>query len=146
MLRAVPFFLVPLPLLAAPTVTLEKGTVVVTGVPDPKGLRLVVAGGTDKEVADRPAMSGEWTTAGGKVVFAPKYPLKQGTRYRLFLADGKPIDVTVPPDTTDRHATLTGISPTATEIPENVLRFYLHFDKPMPRGDVYRYVHLEGRR
>jgi hypothetical protein len=142
MLRPLLGLLLPASLLAAPTVTLDKGAVVVAGVSDVRGLRLVVAGGTDKEVADRPAMSGEWTTAGGKVIFAPKYPLKPGATYRLFLADGMTLDVAVPADTTDRHAALTGISPAVTEVPENVLRFYLHFDKPMPRGDVYRYIRV----
>jgi hypothetical protein len=142
MLRLFLFLLLPATLPAAPTVTLEKGTVVVSGVSDAKGLRLVVTGGTDKEVADRPAMSGEWTSTGGKVVFAPKYSLKPGATYRVFLADGKSLDVAVPADTADRQAALTGISPGVTEIPENVLRFYLHFDKPMPRGDVYKYVQV----
>jgi hypothetical protein len=142
MLRPLLVLFFPTLLLAGPTVTLDKGTVVVSGVSDAKGLRLVVTGGTDKEVADRPAMSGEWTSAGGKVVFAPKYPLKPGATYRVFLADSQSLDVAVPADTTDRHATLTGVFPAATEVPENVLRFYLHFDKPMPRGDVYRYVQV----
>lgn len=143
MLRAIVCCLLPLTVLAAdPTVTLDKGAVVVNGVADATGLRLVVTGGTDAETAARPAMSGEWTTAPGKVVFAPKYPLKAGATYRLFLAAGKPIDVRVPAGERPKTAALTGISPSAPDIPENVLRFYLHFDHPMPRGNVYQYVRV----
>ena len=150
-MRPLLFLLLPCSLLAAPTVTLEKGTVVVSGVVivgDGKidTVRLVVVGGTARETADRPAVAGEWKAVKGTAVFTPKYPLNPGTTYRVFLQDPKDlplsVDVTVPADMTDRHATLTGIFPAAAEIPENVLRFYLHFDKPMPRGDVYKYVQV----
>jgi hypothetical protein len=129
------------PLVAAPAVTVADGKVVVTGVASDKGLSVVVAEGTEDEIAARPAVSGEWTTGSGKVLFTPKYPLKPGTKYRV-LGTGKPLDVLAPKPAAQRPARLTHIHPAAPELPENVLRFYLEFDRPMPRGDSYSHVRL----
>jgi len=129
------------PLLAAPTAEVAAGKVVVAGVSSPKGLSVVVAEGTEAEIAARPAVSGEWAGAAGKAVFAPKYPLKPGTKYRV-LGAGEPLEVLAPKAAPEKPAQLTHIYPAASELPENVLRFYLEFDRPMPRGDAYRYVRL----
>jgi hypothetical protein len=34
------------------------------------------------------------------------------------------------------------IYPTQDELPENLLKFYIHFTAPMRRGQVYRFIHL----
>jgi hypothetical protein len=38
--------------------------------------------------------------------------------------------------------TVTGVSPSADVLPENLLRFYLRFSAPMSRGEAYKHVHL----
>ena len=37
---------------------------------------------------------------------------------------------------------MTAIYPSAAELPENQLRFYLHFSAPMSRGELYDHVRL----
>ena len=37
---------------------------------------------------------------------------------------------------------VTDIYPTATELPENLLKFYLQFSAPMSGGHIYDYIHL----
>lgn len=124
---------------ATPTAEVADGKIVVAGLTTSKGLSVVVAEGTEAEIAARPSMAGEWTTAAGRQVFVPKYPLKPGTKYRI-TGGGSPLDVRVPELPRGKPARLTHIYPAATELPANVLRFYLEFDRPMPRGDVYKYI------
>jgi hypothetical protein len=135
--------LVASPLIAAPTIKVADGKIVVTGVSSSERLRVVVADGTAAEIAARPAVSGEWTTVAGNAVFAPKYPLNPGTRYRL-LGAGDGLEVRVPKPEPGKPTVVTHIFPTAAELPENVLRFYIEFNKPMPRGEVYKHVRIEN--
>ncbi len=37
---------------------------------------------------------------------------------------------------------MTNIFPGAEEVPENLLKFYLHFSAPMSRGHIYEHIHL----
>jgi hypothetical protein len=47
------------------------------------------------------------------------------------------------PRPTDRHAAVvTAVYPSAQVLPENLLRFYIHFSAPMSRGEAYRRIHL----
>ena len=39
-------------------------------------------------------------------------------------------------------ARLVQVYPTSDRLPENQLKFYVHFSAPMSRGDSYRYIHL----
>ncbi len=34
------------------------------------------------------------------------------------------------------------IYPTSSELPENLLKFYIHFSQPMSRGQAYRHIKL----
>jgi hypothetical protein len=45
---------------------------------------------------------------------------------------------------TQRQATTTvrNVYPTADKLPENQLKFYLHFSAPMSQGEAYKHVHL----
>jgi hypothetical protein len=126
---------------AAPTAEIADGNVVVSGLLSTKGLSVVVAEGTEEDIAARPPMAGEWSAAAGKVVFTPKYPLRPGTKYRV-TGGGTPLEVRAPAAPRRTPARLTHIYPAATELPANVLRFYLEFDQPMPRGEVYKHVRL----
>lgn len=126
---------------AAPTAQVSDGKIVVSGLASVRGLSVVVAEGTADEIAARPPVSGEWAGAEGRLSFTPKYPLKPATKYRVTGKDLS-LDVRTPAAARSLPAKLTHIYPTGTELPENVLRFYLEFDRPMPRGDSYRYVRL----
>lgn len=126
------------PVTAAPAATIADGKIVVTGLDAAAGLSVVVAEGTESEIAARPPMAGEWSTATGSLVFTPKFPLRPGTKYRVTGRDS-PLDVRTP-ETARPKPALTHIHPSPTDLPANVLRFYLEFDRPMPRGDAYKYI------
>lgn len=107
-------------------------------------LKVVVADGTEVQIADRPALIGTYSFRGAVLRFEPRFPFAPGVRYRATLADG-PTPVaktfTVPKPATE-PATVTAVYPSGDRLPENTLRFYVHFAKPMSRGDAYKYVRL----
>lgn len=125
----------------APRAEVADGKIVVIGVSSSKGLSVVVAEGTEEDIAARPAMAGEWTVEKDRITFTPKYVLKPATKYRILGID-KGLTVLTPPAGSHKRTVVTRIYPTAPEIPENILRFYIEFNQPMPRGDVYEYVDI----
>lgn len=112
-------------------------------------------------LGDRPASApllGDYSIAKGKLRFSPRYPLRAGVTYRVsFLAHAKAQanrTATVSRDFIRSSPALpatrlTEIFPSSNVVPENLLKFYLHFSAPMSRGEVYRRVKLidsEGKR
>src|SRR5262249_27981281 len=128
---------------AGSSATVTDGKIVVRGFTSPKGLSVIVAEGTEADIAARPPVSGEWAAGDGKIVFTPKYPLKAGTAYRVLGAPER-LEVRTPRAEPGKPTVITNIYPSAAELPENVLRFYIEFNQPMPRGDVYKYVKVQN--
>jgi hypothetical protein len=113
-----------------------------------------------KANADRPAILGTYKVEGELLQFAPRFPLGRGLRYRAVFdparlpsqanAPGgaapnvKPIvaEFSIPKPDTGSTTVVTHIYPTSDKLPENLLKFYLHFSAPMSRGEVYDRVHL----
>ena len=93
-----------------------------------------------------PPMAGRWSIADGRVRFEPRYPLVRGLRYRAELrTKGQPVQTSIfelPKDSLVASTVVTGVYPRAEVLPENLLKFYVHFSAPMSRGGVYRHVHL----
>lgn len=104
---------------------------------------------------------GTYRSDGSTLRFVARYPLDQPA-YRAFidatllraadrrrLAKGQQtgslsIDLELEKArATDRHVTVaTAVYPSAQVLPENLLRFYIHFSAPMSRGAAYRHIHL----
>jgi hypothetical protein len=108
----------------------------------------------DATTSHLPAVSGASSVAGDVLRFVPRFALKPGLRYRALLrrgllaadANAKTADLllefaTAAPPLTP-PAEVTGIDPTSDRLPENLLRFYIHFSAPMSRGEAYRHIHL----
>lgn len=93
-----------------------------------------------------PAMAGSWQVAGQSLRFEPRFPLTRGVRYRaeLRLPGAAPVIARfeLPPDLTPSTTTVAQIYPSGREIPENQLKFYVHFTAPMTRGSVYQHVQI----
>lgn len=102
----------------------------------------------------KPAVGGKYEIKDGKLRFTPRFPFKGGLAYRadLFVpalsVTGAPahyeraFEIPAPPR--GEPAKVTAIYPSAAELPDNQLRFYLHFSAPMSRGEVYDHVRLVG--
>jgi hypothetical protein len=103
---------------------------------------------------ERPAMLGSYRVDQGVVRFEPRFPLTPGVRYRAVF------DFTrLPGQTGDKRKPLTAefalpepppteptvlhqVYPSGNKIPENHLRFYLHFSAPMRRGEALQHIQL----
>ena len=101
-----------------------------------------------------PPMAGQYEWRENSVVFTPLFPLQPEVRYRAVfrpeaLPDGGPAGAKVlsaihrlekpAPGAATR---VTHVSPEAASLPENTLKFYLHFSAPMSGGGIYQHVRL----
>src|SRR6266850_913029 len=105
-------------------------------------------------VADAPPESppvlGEVAQRGGELVFTPRYPFQPGLKYRASFdpsALGKAQEPTltefsIPAASKEPVARVVAIYPSSNELPENLLKFYIHFSSPMSRGEAYGRVQL----
>jgi hypothetical protein len=108
--------------------------------------------GTGKDAP--PAMLGSYRVEKGLLRFVPRFPLQGGVRYRaivyLSVLPSKKGEKIEPLQTTlllakpkpGPAAVVEQVYPTAEKLPENQLKFYLHFSAPMSRGELYRRVRL----
>lgn len=101
-----------------------------------------------------PLMLGTYRVRDKDIQFEPQFPLEPGLRYvaafypeRLPGSAGGPI-VSATFQLPRREATpstvVTRIFPTADTLPENLLKFYVHFSAPMSRGHIYDHIHLRN--
>ena len=99
------------------------------------------------------AMLGEHRVEPGRVRFVPAFPLEPGLRYRAVFDSGQlpgadptagkvTAVLTVPVRRELATTTVTQIYPSADVLPENLLKFYVHFSAPMSRGDIYQHIRL----
>jgi len=79
--------------------------------------------------------------------FEPQFPLVPGRDYVAILSadpNTKPMRVTLalPKPSPGPRIAITAVYPSASRLPENTLRFYLHFSGEVARGNVYRHLTL----
>lgn len=101
--------------------------------------------------ADQPAVLGVCAIEGNFVRFTPRYPLRPGMKYRITFrhvgekAGDRPIFlsvISIAEETEQKRAEVARVYPSSAELPENQLRFYIHFSAPMSRGEAYDHIHL----
>ena len=118
-----------------------------------KVARLVVDTGTPAAVAKKPPVAGVWSVAAGALRFTPEYPLVPGVKYRVFCdlgaiprtklkGDTFSLPVVIPKPLPGPPVRVVSVYPSGNRLPENTLRFYVHFSGPVARGDVYKRVKL----
>lgn len=101
---------------------------------------------------DQPAMTGAWRIEKEMLRFEPRYGLAPGVPYRAVFdpreLPSKPKDkvtelaLMIPKPKAGAATVVDAVYPKADKLPENQLKFYLHFSAPMSRGEVYQRVHL----
>lgn len=89
---------------------------------------------------------GSYEAHGAALRFVPRFPFAAGLTYRV---EFHPLpwnsDHTVyfrTEKVDSAPTTVATVYPTADELPENQLKFYLHFSAPMSRGQVYRHARI----
>jgi hypothetical protein len=123
---------------ASPALSLDGGCFRVAGA-ESGSLSVFVAGAADP-------IFGSQRIESGALVFEPRFPLRGGLEYRAVYTPGAgpPIERTfsVPTPPPGPPAVVLHVFPSTSVLPENQLKFYLHFSAPMSRGEAYRRVHL----
>ena len=111
-----------------------------------------------------PPVQGSYRLTNNRLVFESLFPLQAGVNYHAVfdlskakqLIGGKTADRLAEMKHSDvieatlrlekpraKPATIVSqVYPTANSLPENLLKFYLHFSAPMSQGNVYKYIHL----
>jgi hypothetical protein len=96
-----------------------------------------------------PPLLGTVAIIDSELRFASRFPLSPSVSYRVELAplvndnsESSPILFTAQPRKSSPPTTVESVFPTADVLPENVLKFYIHFSAPMSRGEAYQRVHL----
>lgn len=101
-----------------------------------------------------PPMLGTYQITTDSVRFEPQFPLEAGVVYRATLhprqvpgaknPGAQPLSVAfrLPARKPAAAAVVACIYPSGGLVPENLLKFYIHFSAPMSRGHIYDHIHL----
>ena len=93
-----------------------------------------------------PSVLGSYSFSDGALIFVPQYPLQPGVTYRasLKIPTQQPIiqRFAIPRGDTMPTTVVERVYPSAGLLPENQLKFYIHFSAPMSRGEAYSRIHL----
>ena len=104
--------------------------------------------------AANPPLRGSYQLTRTGVLFSPRFTPMPGVTYELRVLAGRLPEIVRPDDEAEILRTVripkvdsasvnvTAIYPSADELPENLLKFYLHFSGPMTVGDSYEHVTL----
>jgi hypothetical protein len=106
-------------------------------------------------------MLGDYALVGTTLEFTPRFPLAPGTTVWAYAetngqlhstfesrSRGDPVfnlisrTLTLPKPAADEDTRITAVYPSAELVPENLLKFYIHFSAPMSRGQAYDCIHL----
>ena len=109
--------------------------------------------GADVERKDQLALLGTYRLVDGLLRFEPRFPLARGVHYRAVFdptrlpgrgeSKEKPLEMAVfIPKPKTPPTVLEQIYPTREDLPENQLKFYLHFSAPMSKGEAYKNIQL----
>jgi len=115
----------------------------------------VYAGPAD--AATLPPMAGTYAVQGSTLRFTPQFPLEPGVLYRAVFSPARlpgsrrsaaaaPLSATyqLPARVVTPTTFVTQVYPSADVLPENLLKFYLHFSAPMSRGQSYAHIRLRS--
>ena len=116
----------------------------------------VYAGEQEAAGSVLPAMVGTYRIRDNMLRFEPQFPLEPGLTYRAVFRPGHlPNEqgsgagsisavFRVPARSSRPTTVVSKIFPSADVLPENLLKFYVHFSAPMSRGHIYDHIHLKN--
>ena len=117
-------------------------------------LAVYVNGGKSILLPDVTSMLGDYEVKEGVLCFRPRFPLEPGLSYEAVL---NPAVLTAPAATGMKRivssfqaparsmtptTAVQQVFPSTDRLPENLLKFYVHFSAPMSRGRIYQHIHL----
>ena len=92
-------------------------------------------------------VSGAVEVIAGAAYFVPQFPFEPGVNYfaQFVSTDGEPLATNImglEKESRSPAAEVVAVFPSADTLPENLLKFYLHFSEPMRQGGVYEFIEL----
>lgn len=103
----------------------------------------------DSQLESPPPLMGRYELQEECTVFTPRFPLSDRVSYRVHLKEdleerlpGKVQLVFSIERAHSPTAKVAAIYPSANTLPDNVLKFYIHFSEPMERGRAYQHLEL----
>lgn len=75
------------------------------------------------------------------VTFKPLVPFNQGTPYTLF-CDGQFLHFEIEKATSYETIEVLDIYPSSSEVPNNILKWYVHFSRPVNPVKIYDHIHF----
>lgn len=118
----------------------------------PQQFQTVLAVYAGQADAGLPPMLGKYRVEAGALRFEAQFALEPGVTYRAVFLPGKlpngsgnsviTATFTPPPRDLTPTTVVAQIYPSADVLPENLLKFYVHFSAPMRRGNIYEHIRL----
>lgn len=90
----------------------------------------------------QPAIFGEYFLSEDPIVFDPLISLTRGLKYDVRLRDRSLAQIFIPLDPTENQPEVVSIFPSQDSLPENLLKIYLTFSKPMREGKSHQNIVL----
>lgn len=128
----------------------DYGIVNISGTRDTSRLAVFVS--LDSALSATPKLSGRWERKAGSIRFVPSFRPSPGTTIWVHLAriardgsDRSPERVwrfAVPANGESTAARIVALHPSMDSLPENTLRWYIEFSKPMRPGSALAHVSL----
>ena len=90
---------------------------------------------------------GDYSFESDKVIFKPIISFTRGLNYKVYLGNELIDEIAIPSDNSAVAPEVVAIYPALDTLPENLLKFYISFSKPMQEGDMIQHIHLikDGR-
>lgn len=106
-----------------------------SAVTDPS-IKVVLANG------NKQAILGKFSADNAALLFEPLIPLTPGLTYHILENNQLIGQVLVPFSKNEKAPELLAIYPQLDTLPENLLKFYVRFSKPMRTGESLQFIHL----
>ena len=92
--------------------------------------------------SNKRAILGKFSSDNSALLFEPLIPLTPGLTYHILQNDQLIGQLLVPFNKNEKAPELLAIYPQLDTLPENLLKFYVHFSKPMRSGESLQFIHL----
>ncbi|HMH34258.1 MAG TPA: hypothetical protein VK543_14570 [Puia sp.] len=89
---------------------------------------------------EQPAIAGKYTLRENELIFEPLIPFTRGLNYEILLRHQLLAKMDIP--RSEAVPTLLAIYPSRDDLPENLLKIYLLFSRPMLEGRSLQYIKL----
>ncbi len=106
---------------------------------DSIGLHVLIRSAADSSNTN---ILGNYKISSDGILFEPIVPFSRGSTYEVFSRDRRIILVQIPLANAADAPDLVSVYPRQDTVPENLLKIYLQFSKPMREGESQKYISL----